>query len=348
MTRATPSARLSRAIGVDLLLIAVLLLSCCYALTIGPAHLSLTDVARALVAPLLHRHAATIADEIVWPIRAPRIVLAAALGASLSAAGTAFQSLLRNDLAEPYTTGVSAGASVAGSATLAFGWDTLLGGAMLPLAAFGGALAVIVLTYGGSKRGGRIDTRAMLLLGVVASAFLWAVQTLVLTLAGKSADTVLRWSFGSLANADWPTVALMVVPAAVGLALLASQSYTMNLFSLGETEAMRLGVSVERFKATIIFAGSLLTAASVAASGIIAFVGLVVPHIARRLTGTPDHRIVLPAAALAGALALVWSDTLARVLLGGDRIPVGVVTAFWGGPFFFWLLRRDQLRGTVS
>ncbi len=144
---------------------------------------------------------------------------------------------------------------------------------MLPLAAFAGALAVITLTYGGSKRGGRIDTRAMLLLGVVASAFLWAVQTLVLTLAGKSADTVLRWSFGSLANADWPTVALMVVPAAIGLALLAGQSYTMNLFSLGETEAMRLGVSVERFKAIIIFAGSLLTAASVASSGIIAFVG---------------------------------------------------------------------------
>ncbi len=123
--KAEPSAQI-------FILMAVLLLSCCYALTLGPAHLSLADVSRALIAPLLHRHTATLADEIVWPIRAPRIVLAAALGASLSAAGTAFQSLLRNDLAEPYTTGVSAGASVAGSATLAFGWDTLLGGRCFP------------------------------------------------------------------------------------------------------------------------------------------------------------------------------------------------------------------------
>jgi iron complex transport system permease protein len=210
-----------------------------------------------------------------------------------------------------------------------------------PLAAFIGAMAVLVFVYASARRGGRLDVRSMLLVGVVATAFLYAVQMLLLRLAGKNSDEILGWLMGSLANASWTDCALLVGFTIVGLIMLAGQAYPMNLFAVGETSAQHLGLDVERFKRTIVIFASLLAAATVSVSGIIAFVGLVVPHIARRLAGTPDHRVVLPITALSGAVMMIWSDTIARVALGGDVIPVGVVTAFWGGPFFWFLLRRS-------
>jgi iron complex transport system permease protein len=330
----------ARVMSIDLLLLAGAIGSMCAALCIGPIPISLPVVLAALAAPLTHHAVDPVIHTIVWLIRFPRVVLECLVGASLAVAGLGFQALLRNDLAEPYTTGVSAGASVGAGVVIVAGATAVLGGLLQPLAAFGGAIGVLVFVYASARRSGRLDVRSMLLLGVVANAFLYAVQMLLLQLAGKNSDEILGWLMGSLAAASWRDCGLLVGFSVVGMLLIASQAYAMNLFAAGETTAQQLGLDVERFKKTIMLAASLLAAAAVSVCGIVAFVGLVVPHIARRLAGTPDHRAVLPTTALCGAVMMIWSDTIARVVLGGDIIPVGVVTAFWGAPFFWWLLRR--------
>jgi iron complex transport system permease protein len=153
---------------------------------------------------------------------------------------------------------------------------------------------------------------------------------------------MLRALMGSLSDANWPDCAYIGVLGVLGSLALMTNAYGMNLYAVGEISAQQLGLDVEKYKRSIMIAGSLITAATVAFCGVIAFVGLVVPHISRRLAGTPDHRIVLPLSAACGALMMLWSDTIARVILGGDRIPVGVITAFWGGPFFWWLLKKQR------
>jgi iron complex transport system permease protein len=323
------------------MLLLLLAASICAALCIGSVPLALRTVISALASPISHRACDPFAMSIVWQIRFPRVVLAGLIGASLAAAGLAIQALVRNDLAEPYTTGISAGSSVGAGLVIVLGLRAALGGLLLQFVAFFGGLAVLIFVYTSSKRGGRADVRSMLLVGVVATAFLYAVQMLLLRLANQNAQQILGWLMGSLADAKWRDCGILAGFAVAGLALLAGQAYAMNLFAVGETTAQHLGLEVERFKGIVIFAATILTAATVAVGGIIAFVGLVVPHISRRLAGTPDHRLVLPTTVLCGALMMIWSDTIARTALGGDAIPVGVVTAFWGGPFFWYLLKRQ-------
>ena len=330
--------------SVDALLLATTLGSMCAALCIGPVPITLRDVLTTLTAPLTHHVADSLTTAVVWDIRFPRVVLESLVGASLAAAGLAFQALLRNDLAEPFTTGVSAGASVGAGVVIVAGATTVIDGLLLPIAAFVGGTAVLVLTYASARRSGRLDVRSMLLLGVVATSFLFAVQMLLLRLAGKNSDQILGWLMGSLADATWRDCGLLVGFTAVGIVMLANQAYAMNLFAVGEIAAQQLGIDVERFKRIMVLSASLLAAATVSVCGIVAFVGLVVPHIARKLAGTPDHRVVLPLTALCGAIMMIWSDTIARIVLGGDVIPVGVVTAFWGAPFFWWLLKRSASR----
>ncbi len=329
--------------GINAILVGLVIVSACVVLMLGPIRLNPGQLLQGIIDPIRTHTISAPSDAlgvIVWQLRLPRIVLEALVGGSLALAGLCFQALLRNDLAEGYTTGVSAGSSVGIGVVIVAGGSLALNGLLVPLAAFGGGTGALLLIYSASRVGGRIDVRTMLLMGVITTAFLYAIQMLLLTLAGRNSDEILRALLGSLANATWQNCGMMTVAACIGTALLTGQAYAMNLFSLGETSAQQLGLDTERFKRIIIIAASLLTAATVATAGIIAFVGLVVPHIARRLVETPDHRTVLPATVLCGALMLIWSDTIARVILGGDRIPVGVVTAFWGGPFFWYLLRR--------
>jgi iron complex transport system permease protein len=325
------------------ILISLIIVSAIGALCIGTANLSIHDVINATFAPLTHSlDTHSPARVIIWQVRMPRVIMEMLVGASLAITGTAFQALLRNDLAEPYTVGVSAGASVGANIVLILGLSTLLGGLLVPAASFLTGTLVIGFLYASARRSGKIDVRNMLLMGVVASAFLWAVQTLLLSLAGQDSSRMLHVMMGSLENASWPACAYIAGFGTVGAIVLASNAYGMNLYALGEISAQQLGLDVERYKRSLIIAGSLVTAATVAFSGVVAFVGLVVPHIARRIARTPDHRIVLPLSAACGALMMIWSDTIARVIMEGDRIPVGVVTAFWGGPFFWWLLKRQK------
>lgn len=327
-----------------LLLVGLLALSMVVAAGQGAAHLTPHAVWEAL------RHGPAGQgpnDAIVWSLRLPRIALAALIGASLAASGVAFQSLLRNDLADPYLVGVSAGASVGSEAVLLRGAEDALRGLAVPLAAFASATGAMTVVYTLARRGGRVQVASLLLAGVVVSAFLGGVSMLLLTLGHP--DDVQRIQYrlnGSLQDATFGQCAVVGAFLVIGLLLLLLEARAMNLFALGEESAQQLGLEVERFKTVLIVTGSLLTAATVAFAGIIGFVGLMVPHTARRLAGTPDHRRVLPLATVAGALLLVWADTLARTVLpDGRELPVGLVTAFLGAPFFCYLLRRQTRIG---
>jgi iron complex transport system permease protein len=277
---------------------------------------------------------------IVRELRLPRALDAALCGMALAASGATFQALLRNPLADPYVLGVSSGAAVGAVTAVMLGWSAL-GMWALPGAAFGGALVAIVLVLRiAAGVGEGLDTRVLLLAGVVIGAFFNAVMLLFLTFADvESFRSALFWMMGSNAGATWGQVGALAAYVAVGLAILLALARSLNLLALGDQTAATLGVSVERTKLAAYATASLLAAAAVAASGIIGFVGLVTPHVARMLWGS-DNRSLLPAAALLGAAFLVLADTLARVAVAPTELPIGVVTAFVGVPFFVWLLRR--------
>lgn len=277
---------------------------------------------------------------IVRDLRLPRVVLAALVGGSLALAGATFQALLRNPLAEPYVLGVSSGAAVGAVAAIAAGWSAVAAWS-LPAAAFLGAMGAILLVLRiGTRAGGGLDVRVLLLAGVVAGTFFNAC--ILLLLAFQEADAfraALFWMMGSLAGAGWASVALVATSAAVSLVVLLGLARSFDLLAVGEETAVHLGARVERVRTTAYLVASLLTASAVVTAGGIGFVGLVVPH-AVRMTWGGDHRFLLPASFLAGAAFLPMADLFARVAVAPGELPLGVVTAFIGVPFFVWLLRR--------
>lgn len=281
---------------------------------------------------------ATVA--IVRSLRLPRSLLAALVGGALAASGATFQALLRNPLAEPYILGVSGGAAVGAVSAIVLGAGAAAAWSV-PVAAFAGSLAAIVLVFRIAVSVGRaLDTRILLLAGVVVGAFFNACILLVLTFAdAESFRAAMFWIMGSFAGATWPGVGRVALYTAPALAILFSLARPLNLLAVGEDTAAYLGARVERTKWIAYGTASLLTAAGVAASGVIGFVGLVVPHVVRLLWGS-DHRFLLPASVLLGAAFLVLADALARTLAAPTELPIGVVTAFVGVPFFVWLLRR--------
>lgn len=282
----------------------------------------------------------------IWTLRLPRVLLAAIVGAALAAAGVAFQSLLRNDLADPYIVGVSSGASVGVEAVLLRHGEATLGGIAVPLAGFVTAMMAMGLVYTLARRNGRVHITSLLLGGVVVSAVLGAVSTLMLQFGHPDdAMHIMNRLMGSFGDATLVQSGIVGAFLVAGVLLLQIQARSMNVFTLGEEGAQQLGVEVDRFKTVLIMIGSLLTAATVAFSGVIGFVGLVVPHIARRLTRTPRHEQVLPIAVVLGAVLLVLADTAARSIMpDGRELPVGIITAFLGGPFFLMQLRRQSAR----
>ena len=306
------------------------------ALGIGSARLTPAEVLDAL------RGAGTDpAATIVWELRLPRILLAALIGGALALSGAVFQALLRNPLADPYVLGVSGGAAVGAVGALALGAEQASALAV-PLAAFLGAAGAVGLVFRIASAPGRpLDTRVLLLAGVIAGAFFNALILLLLTFAGaETFRSAIFWMMGSLAGSGWraPTLlAALVLPAS---AVLIGLARPLNLLAIGEDTARFLGTRVERVKLLAYFLASLLVAGSVAAAGVIGFVGLVVPH-ALRLAWGADHRLLLPSCLLAGAAFLIGADSLARGVAGAMEIPVGVVTALVGVPVFALLLRRS-------
>jgi iron complex transport system permease protein len=276
----------------------------------------------------------------VLELRLPRVVLALIAGGALALSGAVFQALLRNPLAEPYVLGVAGGAAVGAVGAVVLGFSGVPG--VVPIAALCGALLAIVLVLRIAVRVGRaVDTRVLLLAGVVAGAFFNAVILLLLTLADvESFRSAVFWMMGSLAASSWRGALVLgayVVPASV---LLFALARSLNLLAIGEETALFLGARVERVKLLAYFTASLLVAAVVAACGVIGFVGLIVPHAIRLVWGN-DHRLLLPASLIGGATFLLFADTAARTIAAPAELPVGVITALVGVPIFVMLLRRS-------
>jgi iron complex transport system permease protein len=284
-------------------------------------------------------------EAIFFSIRLPRVAGAAVVGAALASAGVLFQGLLRNPLADPYALGVSGGAALGGAlgflTSLSF---TFLGFSPVPLLAFGGALVAMSLVYALARVGGRAPIVTLLLAGFAVSAMMGYAVSFLLILNDRlqlNLPRVYGWLLGGISVTQWSQLTLavaMVALAIVGGWLL---RHSLDALSLGEESAQQLGISVESDKRLIILFGSVLTGAAVALGGLIGFVGLFAPHVTRIVVG-PRHSLLLPAAALVGAAFLILADLLARAILPPTEIPVGILTAFVGGPFFLWLLRRER------
>jgi iron complex transport system permease protein len=309
-------------------------------LAAGPSALSLREVVAVLAAPEPQGAAA----DIVLRIRLPRVVLALLVGASLAVSGVLFQALLRNPLADPFVLGVSGGAALGGIAVLSLGAGLGLSHAAVPPAAFAGAVATTLLLGLVSGSRGRISATSLLLTGVVFNAFASAAIVFLASLAGLTEGASLfLWLIGSLATVRAEVAVWVALFLFAGLACALPLARSLNLMTLGDEPAQQLGVDVPRVQRVLLVAASLMVGAAVSVAGLVGFVGLIIPHLLRLLIG-PDHRLLVPAAALAGGAFLLLCDTAARTLLGGRELPVGALTSLAGGPVFLYLLRRHQQR----
>jgi iron complex transport system permease protein len=324
-----------RFVVVNLLLAAVLLTSMVLASLVGSVHI---DLARALQSGL-----ADNTDRVIlFDTRLPRVLLAAIVGGALATAGVALQGLLRNPLAEPHLIGVSGGAALGAVVAMIVGGRGMFAAvSLLPLGAAAGALLSMAVIYRLALVQGRLQPYVLLLAGVVYNAFAGALIMCVNAIADfYQAQGILFWLMGNLATQSYQLVAMIGLYTGVGAVWLLLHTRQLNVLSLGEEGALQLGVNVDRTRRATFLGASFLVGAVVSVSGMIGFVGLIVPHVMRLLLGA-DHRLLLPASLLAGATFLVWADTVARTALGVVEIPVGVVTALCGGPFFVYLLKRE-------
>jgi iron complex transport system permease protein len=307
---------------------------------------------RLLGLPLAETWPATDAT-IIFELRLPRVLTAMLVGGGLALAGAVFQALLRNPLADPYIIGTAAGASLGAVVgivlplvlpALAIGAGTdWLGLGVVQVLAFVGGLLTVLLVYQVARTGGRVPIVTLLLTGYAVSAVLAAAVALLMFLSGDALAAVFSWLMGSLADASWPKLGFATPLLAASFVLLLARWRRLNLLLLGEAQAASLGVDVEREKLVLTMLATLATSAAVAVSGTIGFVGLVVPHLLRLAIG-PDHRLLLPASLLFGAALLTLADLGARLLPGGG-VPVGIITALIGAPFFLYLLRRSRAVG---
>ena len=284
-------------------------------------------------------------DQIIWAFRLPRVLLGALVGAGLAVVGAVLQAVVRNPLADPYLLGISSGASLGAVLVLVQG-SASIGGASVPAAAFTGAVAATALVYVLARRRGRVTPLRLILAGVAIAYLFQAAYSYVIlrttnAQATQAAQGVLFWLLGSLGAARWSTLTFPSVGLAIGSVVLLLQARSLNAVALGDEAALSLGIPVHRFRIQMLGVTSLVTGVLVAVSGTVAFVGLIVPHLARLLVGA-DHRRVLPVSALLGAVFLVVVDLVARTAEQGVELPLSIVTAVLGVPFFVWLLRRRQ------
>jgi iron complex transport system permease protein len=320
-----------------------LLLSCALSLAFGSAQVPLERVL-AILAQRLFGISPEVAvnlghDSIVWQLRAPRVLLGALVGAGLALVGTALQAVTRNPLADPHLLGVSSGAAL-GAVIVVLYLGEFAGLLSLPLAAFVGALASMLLVLAIASRSGRLESDRLLLAGVAVSFVMMAASNLLLFLGDHhAASSVLFWMLGGLGLARWELLWLPALCLALALLVLLGLGRALNALMAGEHSAVSLGLEPRRVRLLVFVVASLLTGVLVSLSGAIGFVGLMLPHVARFLVGA-EHRRLLPVSALLGALFLVWVDVAARTLLAPQDLPIGIATAAIGGVFFVALLRR--------
>ena len=273
---------------------------------------------------------------ILLDLRLPRVLMAVLVGAGLSVAGAVFQAILRNPLAEPYILGISSGGTVGAVVAIGLG----LGAFYVPAASFAGSLLVMAIVYAAAHRRGQLDTYALLLSGVMTGAFFNALILLVIAVLNQELRNAFLWLMGNLSGARTSMLAVVGPPALLAIGALVWLSRMFNLISTGDESALQLGVNVRAVKRTAYLLASLLTGVVVSVSGVVGFVGLIIPHTCRILFG-PDHRLLIPASALLGGSFMVLADIVSRVILAPTEIPVGAVTAALGAPVFIYLLRKS-------
>lgn len=309
-----------RGLPAILLLSASLVLSLIISVMIGPTSIMLSSI-----------FVDATAYQIIFDIRLPRVIAAVLVGAALATAGSAMQALFKNPMADPYIIGTSAGGSLGAVISIVF-----LAGAGLPVFAFTGAVGATFLVYTIARRGGKIPVETLLLTGVALSMFLSAMLSFLMYGSGKSLQQIVFWLMGGFWTVSWNDVHVaLLIPA--GCLVIYLFARDINIISLGDEDAVHLGVNVEQLKVLLLFVSSVLAGIAVAIAGAIGFIGLITPHLMRIIVG-PDHRVLIPAAILAGGLILLWADTFARTF--GNEMPVGIITAFLGAPFFMFLLQR--------
>jgi iron complex transport system permease protein len=338
--------RLQRSTGLQMLLLTLLLGVLILASAgLGYLQLGFGEVARILAAgaagiPGLTEGLDPVLPVVVWEVRLPRILTAAIVGGGLAVAGAVYQGVLLNPLADPYTLGVSAGAAFGAALALLLGID-FLGVYSVPLCAFIGAAGTLAVVVYLSAAAGGLSSNNLILSGIVVAAILSAGISFLKYVADEQVAVIIFWLMGSFAARTWTDVALTLACVGLGLAVFVFFARDLNLMAMGERAAGSLGVDTRRVTLVLIVSASLVSAVCVSVSGIIGFVGLLVPHMMRALTG-PDNRRLIPVSLLAGAILLLGADTTTRALLPTE-IPIGVLTALIGGPFFCYIFRKRQM-----
>jgi iron complex transport system permease protein len=311
---------------------------------VGPVHLGAVSVVRATFAHVfgLHSPLSGADDAILWELRLPRVILAALVGGTLAAAGAAYQGVFRNPLADPYLLGAAAGAGLGATIVVAYAPSSSLTGDLLPLAAFVGAAFAVVAAYVlGRSAGAAAGPAALVLAGVTIVSFLTAIQTFVQQQHVDTVQEVYSWLLGRLATSGWRDVGIVLPYAAFAWIVIIAHGRLLDVLSVGDDEAAALGVNVARVRLAVVAAATIATAAAVAVSGLIGFVGIIVPHTIRLLVGG-SYRLLLPLSVIVGAGFLVFADVIARTVMSPAELPIGVVTAFFGAPFFAILLRTSR------
>lgn len=344
-----PSRGGLRAIAARIGLLGGLSLALLVAVVLAAGHGQLDIPASEVLGSILHKIGLDVGplpthpqgEATLWDVRFPRVVMAALAGACLATAGALMQGVFGNPLAEPGVVGVSAGAAVAAATVIVFGLS-FAGTWTVALCAFVGGLITTMLVYVMSRDGGRTEVVTLVLTGIAINAVASAGLAFLMFLGDTQArEEIVFWQLGSLNGSRWQYVGVVAPMAAVGLVAAFLLAPKLDLLALGDRAARHVGVDVERLRMTTIVVVAVLTAAAVAFCGIISFVGLVVPHLIRLLAG-PGHRLLVPASALGGAVLLVLADLWARTLIAYADLPIGMLTALVGGPFFFWLIRRAR------
>jgi iron complex transport system permease protein len=311
---------------------------------VGPVQLGAVDVVRGTFAHIFGLPSPLPAtdDAILWEIRLPRVILAAIVGGTLAAAGAAYQGVFRNPLADPYLLGAAAGAGLGATIAVAYGPGGGYADDLLPIAAFAGAAVAVVVAYVlGRSAGGGAGAAALVLAGVTVAAFLTAVQTYVQQQNIDTVQEIYAWLLGRLATSGWREVLIVLPYAALSWIVILAHRRLLDVLAVGDEEAAALGVRVARVRLLVVAAATIGTAAAVAVSGLIGFVGIIVPHTIRLVAGG-SYRLLLPLAILLGGGFLVFADVIARTVVSPAELPIGVVTAFFGAPFFAIVLRTSR------